>query len=219
MNAPLIPPVPRSRMHARALELLPQLHPEDQRKFLKKFKTESPLQAAHSTRELLVGIFLKENGLTPRHEIQLEGKSPDWPAYDNDNNLVAIFDQLTLHQVRELDDEINASLRASQGWVGWMPDSTERLYAKTLDKASKYADLAASLSTPYVVSVFFDVNVAIDSHEVTEALEKAHGGGVFAACPHLSGVLVSSERWGKYAFQYLPNLRTERPFSLRNLEV
>ena len=219
MNTSLPQQAPMSRMHARALELLPLLHTEDQRKFLKKFRTESPLQAAHSVRELLVGIFLKENDLLPRHEVELEGKTPDWAVYRNDNTLTALVDQLTVHQLRELDDEINASLRSGRGWVGWMPDSTLRLYDKTYEKACRYAALTESLSVPYVVSVFFDVNVAIDEHEIDEALCKLHGGGVFAACPHLSGVVVSSERRGKYSFQYTRNQHAIRPLSLKDLQV
>ena len=219
MNAPPARPPPMSRMHARALELLPLLHVDDQRKFLKKFKTESAVQAAHSTRELFVGIFLKQNGFAPRHEVVLEGKTPDWAVYDNADDLVALVDQLTLHQVRELDDEINASLRAARSWVGWMPDNTGRLYEKVHDKASRYATLSESLSLRYIVSVFFDLNVAIDDNEVEDALERLHGGGVFAACPHLSNVVVSSERWGKYAFRCIPNHRALRPLTLRNFDV
>lgn len=205
-------------MHARALELLPELHQDDQRKFLKKLKTEPPLQAAHTVRELLLGVFFKQSGMAPRHEFVIEGKTPDWTLFESEN-VIAIADQITLHQTQILNDEINSSLRNGQGWVGWVPDSTERLYQKVLEKAEKYADLVASLSKPYAVSAFIDVNVALEPDEVANALKVMHGGGVFASCPHLSGVLVSSERWGKYLFQYTANERAGHAFRLRDLEV
>ena len=208
-----------SKMKTRALELLPALEAGDQRVFLKKFKTESALQAAHSVRELLLGVFLKRNAFTPRHEVEFGGKTPDWALYDDDGHLTGLVDQLTLHQVRELDDEINASLRKGSSWVGWVPGNTQRIYEKLSEKASRYSALSESMAIAYVVSVFFELNVAVDDHEVHEALENLHGGGVFSAYPSLSGVLVSSERWGKYIFRYIPNPQALRPLALTDAEV
>ena len=212
-------PSQMSKMQTRALELLPELEADDQRVFLKKFKTESALQAAHSTRELLLGAFLRRSGFTPRHEVEFGGKTPDWALYDDDSRLTGLVDQFTLHQVRELDDEINASLRQRNPWVGWVPGNTQRIYEKINEKASRYSALSESMAIAYVVSVFFELNVAVDDHEVHNALEKLHGGGVFSACPNLSGLLVSSERWGKYIFRYIPNPQALRPLALNDAEV
>lgn len=172
-----------SRMQARALELLPALEAGDQRVFLKKFKTESTLQAAHSVRELLLGVFLKQSGFTPRHEVEFGGKTPDWALYDEGGNLTGLVDQLTLHQVRALDDEMNASLRHGSSWVGWVPENTQRIYDKISEKASRYSALSESMALAYVVSVFFDLNVAVDDHEVHEALKNLHGGGRILCLP------------------------------------
>ena len=205
MNPPLEAPRQVSRLKARALDLLPLLARADQGKFLKKFKSEDSQQAAHSARELFLGVFLLNNGFKVRYEALIGANTPDWGIFREDGTLAAAVDQLTFHQAAESDHEMNAAFRSGYPWVGWVPDNTPRLYQKLVEKSEKYTPLAVSLRIPIVVGLFSDFFAAVERDELHEALFRAYGGGVFRNCTALSGVIFSQEFSGTYHFEYILN--------------
>lgn len=200
---------------AKIKSLLPLLHADDQRKFLKKFKVEASEQKAHTFRELILGAFFARNGLRARYEIRLDGKTPDWLLYDTSGNVDAVVDQVTFHQARVLDDQMNSSMSNSQPWVGWLPDNTDRLYQKIQEKAEKYERLAKARSASSVIAVFADINASVELDEMQDALSSAHGGGLFSHVPSLSGVLLFTEASGSYTFHFFQSPHsTQSPFTV-----
>lgn len=205
MTRPLAPPPRNSRIARRIEELLPLLSTEEQRKFRRRFRTESPEQANHTFRELLLGVYLLGSGFAVRYDHSLGGKTPDWVLFDADGVHRGLVDQTTFHQTRELDDEIIQTLRRGEAWVGWLPDNATRLYQKLHAKAEVYAELSRELSIPNVVAVFFEFNADVEEDEVHEVLFKLHGGGLFKHAPSLSGVISFREQSGTYSFRYALN--------------
>ena len=203
-----------TRLRSRAIELLPLLRVEDQSKFLKKFRSESAQQAAHSTGELFVGVFLLKNGFRPHHEVEVQGQTPDWVLFREDNSIEALVDQFTFHQGAEIEGEQTLAMQTMTAWVGWVPDNTPRLYQKLLAKAEHYSTTAESVSAPLIVAVFSHFFAAVDRDELQEVLFRAYGGGIFEVCKQLSGVILSQESCGQYAFEYIPNPQALRPIHL-----
>lgn len=219
MNTSATPEVKNARLKARALELLPMLSSEDQRKFRRKFESESAHQAAHSARELFLGIFLRKNGFVVKYEIPVMARTPDWAILNDDSSIQAIVEQLTFHQVPGLDKEMNIAILSGQEWVDWMPDNTPRLYQKLHEKADRYASIADAAGVAYLIAVFADFFAAVDREQLDEALFKAYGGGVYADRPSLSGVIFCQESNGRYAFEYIPNPSASRPLLVVGCQV
>ena len=219
MSLPYGPLAGNTRISARINQLLPLLAAEDQRKFLKKFRNEADEQAAHTFRELILGVFLLKNGLLARYEVLLDGKKPDWILYDSDGKLPALVDQLSFHQAKQIDEQMNQALRAGSSCCGWLPDNAPRLYQKLLAKAEAYEQLTNEHAASNIVSIFGDFNAAVESDELAEALHKSHGGGVFAKAPWLSGVIYFQENSGTYAFQYFANPDALRPLFIAGAQV
>lgn len=214
MTYQIAPLAGNSRVNERIHELLPLLVEQDQRKFVKKFKAESAEQAGHTFRELVLGAFLLKQGFAARHEVLLDGKTPDWVIYSTSGHLVAVVDQITFHQARALDDEINSALRAGETWEGWLPDNTPRLYQKLHAKAQAYQALSKVYSAAYIVAMFADFNASVDSDEFNDALYRAYDGGVFAHNSNLTGVIYFTEAGGQYPFKYFSN-----PHSHHSLQI
>jgi len=208
------PSIGNTRIRARIDQLLPLLAEEDQRKFIRKFQQEPSEQAAHTFRELICGVFLLKNGFRARYEVLLGGKTPDWIAYEIDGKIAAVVDQLTFHQAKLIDDEMNNSTRNGSPWTGWLPNNVDRLYQKVQEKAEAYDRLATIHSAANIVSIFGDINAAIYTDEIEDALHKAYGGGVFARNPSLSGVILFHENCGNYHFMYFEN-----PHALRRIFI
>ncbi len=219
MSLPLTVLARNPRINRRIHELLPLLAKVDQQKFLKKFKTEAPGQAAHSFRELILGAFLLNNGFNARHEVLIHGKTPDWVLYTDSGAVAAVVDQVTLHQMRSLDDEMNSALRTGQPWAGWLPDNVDRIYQKVQEKAQRYESLARSASIPFVVAMFGDIKASIEVDELEDALRTVHGGGVFTLLNFLSGLIYFDEQHGTYKFRYFENQHSVCPLAVSGGEV
>jgi hypothetical protein len=202
------------RVNDRIHELLALLCTEDRKKFLRKFNSEDNEQSHHTFRELLIGAYLLKNCLNARYDQVVQDKTPDWSVREESGELSGLVEQLTFHQARELDHAMNATLRAGQTWVGWVPSAAERIYQKVLSKAEVYEKLANSLSVPYIITLFADFAAAVEIDEIHDACLKLNGGGVFSAANHLSGVVFFEENKGKYEFQYIPNPHAPRPIYL-----
>jgi hypothetical protein len=214
MNQPYGPLAGNSRISARINQLLPLLDEEDQRKFLKKFRNEAAEQAAHTFRELVLGAFLLKNGFIARYEMVLGGKTPDWLLYGSAGQVQAVVDQLTFHQAKQIDDEMNQALRAGSAGSWWLPDNTDRLYQKLYAKAETYEKLATQHAAASLVSVFGDVNAVVEQDELEDTLHRAHGGGIFARTPWLSGVIYFQEQAGSYDFSYFSNPSALHPLHI-----
>ena len=219
MNLPYGPLAGNSRISLRINQLLPLLAEEDKRKFLKRFRSEAGEQAAHTFRELVLGIFLLKNGFLARYEVLIEGKTPDWTLYGDNNEVLAVVDQLTFHQAREVNDEINQAVSAGSLWCGWLPDNVSRLYQKVVAKAETYEKLVNQLAASSIVSVFGDTNAVVEPDELEEVLTKAYDGGVFTHAPWLSGVVYFQEAGGVYDFKYLSNPSATRPLYVAEGQV
>ena len=208
-----------TQLRSRAMELLPRLRAEDQSKFLKKFRSENAQQAAHSTGELFVGVFLLKNGFRPQHEVAVQGQTPDWVLFREDNSIEGLVDQFTFHQSAEIESKQNLAMQSMTAWADWVPDNTPRLYQKLLAKAEHYSAMAESVPAPLVVAVFSHFFAAVERDELQEVLFRAYGGGIFESCKQLSGVLLSQESGGQYAFEYFQNPQALRPIHLLGCTV
>jgi hypothetical protein len=178
---------------------------EDARKFVKKFRNDSPIQSTHTFRELLVGAYLMNLGLNAKYEKNIQGKTPDWSVWTIEWDLVAIIEQMTFNQSRELKDEITTTLKSGQIWTGWIPPNVDRLFQKLQEKSEKYEPIAASLRIPYIVAIFSDFMSSIDQEELQEVLFKVHDGGIFRRFKELAGILFFEESAANYEFTYLQN--------------
>ena len=99
-------------------------------------------------------------------------------------------------------------------WVGWLPDNVGSLYQKLHAKAETYEKLVTHHGAASIVSIFGDMNAAVETDELEEALYEAYGGGLFAKTPSLSGVIYFQENAGIYGFRYFNNSA-----SLRTLHI
>ena len=219
MNLPYCHLAGNTRINARINQLLPLLAAEDRRKFLKKFRSEAGEQAAHTFRELLLGVFLLKNGFIAHYEVLIDGKTPDWLLYVSDGKLLAVVDQLTFHQAKQIDDEMNQAVRAGSSWSGWLPDNAGRLYQRLQAKAEVYERLTTQHAAANIVAIFGDISAVVEPDELEEVLHRSYGGGVFAKAPWLSGVIYFQEAAGRYPFQYFANPVALRPLFIAENQV
>jgi len=219
MNPIYGPHVRNLRVIARITQLLPLLEQEDQRKFQKKFRSESAEQVTHTFRELVLGAFLLNSGFIARYEVEVSNKTPDWLLHGVGGEVLAVIDQLTFHQSRELDDEMNRTVRAGSAGAWWLPDNGSRLYQKLHAKAETYEALATQLKASSVVAIFGDAKAVVETDELQDVLQIAYGGGLFANAPWLSGVLYFEEAHGNYNFRYFKNSAAVRPLSIADGEI
>lgn len=205
-----------ARVNSRIHECLEMLFEEDARKFVKKFRHDPSDQSAHTFRELLVGAYLVGQRLKARYDKQVLGKTPDWSSLDNSDTVVGVIEQMTFHQTRTIEIDIENALRAGTSWTGWLPSNVDRLFQKLHEKAERYDAIATTLQVPYVVAIFGDGAASVDRDELDEVLFKAHNGGAFSQFTVLSGVLFFEESAGQYTFTYIENPDAFRTMKLGN---
>jgi hypothetical protein len=210
-NSPL---VPNLEVNRQICELLATLAADDKRKFLKKFQREKSTQISHTLRELQLGSYLRTLGLDARYEYLVKGKTPDWVILDKSANILAIVDQLTFHQAREIDDQMNAACATGDSWTGWLPDNDNRLYQRIAEKAERYERLACDLGAALIVSIYGDIGAVVEAEEVNNALFSAFGGGVFSRVTSLSGVILFQTRSIAHEFRYFQNPDATRKLAL-----
>jgi len=196
MDLPRLDPDEYGNGHLQGL--VRKVHPDDALSFVKKLTTQ-PLSARfHTYRELLIGVYLLEQGLDVRYEQTLGGQTPDWHLDALGNRQEEIFDVFTLHQRREKDIEMTQSIAAYGRWAGWITVPPDHIYRKLTDKAGQYNDLATRYGVPMVLSPFVEFTASIDPNEMHHVLFERHGGW-FATVPAVSGVLYS--RMNNFEFQ------------------
>jgi hypothetical protein len=192
----------------RALSYLSE---RDQSTFRKKFSEQSvnEHQAMHTFRELLVGVFMVQQGHLARYEPIIDGLTPDW-RFQRDGCGMFIADVVNLHVERDIEAQINQALDQGHAWFGAIPDQSQRLHSSLWDKAIKYKNLAAKKSVPYVVFIFGWTTAVVQSQQIEQCL--LHAEGLFRVYPTLSGVYHMYERGNclqdrtaGYRFDYYPN--------------
>jgi hypothetical protein len=183
-------------VQATILRALSYLSERDQAAFRKKFKEqkEDEQQAMHTFRELLVGVFMAQQGYHLRYEPKIDGLTPDW-HFQHDEWGAGIADVVNLHVERSIEQQIDGALDQGQTWSGAIPDQSQRLRGRLREKAEKYDNLAAQKSVPYVVFIFGWLNAVVESQQVEQCL--LHADGLFTEFPTLSGIYHMRERMDK----------------------
>ena len=88
--------------------------------------------------------------------------------------------------------------------MNWQEPNHDRLYYSIQRKANTYKTMADEYSVPYVIAVFSEFTAAVNLDELGQCLFDKEFG-LFASYPVISGVLFFEERFGRYAFTYMPN--------------
>ena len=189
---------------------------EDQQRFVKKLR-EQPHdsdQIMHTFRELILGAYLSLRGFRVRHEYSVESKTPDWCVLDKRSAVVGIAELVNFHIDAVTESEIAKQIQAKGIAVYWQDenkDNVERLYYCIQDKMQQYQALINKLRVPYIIGIFLDFKVVVDSEELSACLY-SNDTGLFQMYRHVSGVLYFEENAGQYLFRYEQN-----PNALRDL--
>ncbi len=192
---------------------------KDRRKFVRKFREQphDEYQVMHTLRELILGAFLASKGFLVCHDLEIEGKTPDWVILDAQESPVGIVELINFHVDRHTEMDIEKQLKHPDPMstvdtahgpipvaVYWQKPNKERLYQRIEEKANKYERLAENNKLPYVVSVFGELRAAVKKEELHQCLFEDHGG-LLAQWPTLSGVLFFEESNGTYVFDFIEN--------------
>jgi hypothetical protein len=186
---------------------------EDARGFVKLF-AEQPHdgeQVVHTFRELILGAFLCREGFPARHDVLIDGQTPDWTVMAP--NPTGIVELVNFHIDKVTEDEIRATMASRGSWAGWPGSNVDRLYDRIWAKAGTYRELRQRRGIPYVIGVFATFTAFVTMDEVLECLHHPEHG-LFGMYPDLSGVLYFEEGGGRYFFEYIPNPKAERPWHL-----
>lgn len=192
------------RINSRIYEMFEQIDPTDVPVFVRKFRSERDEQRFHTFRELVVGSHLRVNGMAARYAQQIFGKTPDWVIYETQRRVEEVVDVVSLHQRKETETDMVATLLTGAVWAGWVTIPPDHLYAKVEQKANSYADLAGKLRVPYTVFLFGEFLASVDREEVEHVLY-THHGGLFASLPTLAGLAYFTESSGVYKYWYFAN--------------
>lgn len=192
---------------------------EDQQRFVKKFR-EQPHdsdQIMHTFRELILGAYLSSRGFRVRYECSVECKTPDWCILDNRSAVVGIAELVNFHIDALTESNIAEQTRAKPSVVFYWRDknknNVERLSYSIQDKMQKYHALTETLRVPYIIGIFLDFKVVVDTEELRACLYP-NDTGLFQMYRHVSGVLYFEENTGQYLFRYEQN-----PNALRKIEL
>ena len=196
-------------INRRIYDLLAQLHPEDVRAFVRKFRADSDTQNFHTFRELILGVRLRSKGCNARYGHRIAGRTPDWSILAPDGSPSEVIDVVTLHQRRAKDIEIGTSIASDSIWSGWITIPPNHLLSKLEAKANTYSGLAEHINLPYVLAAFSEFTASIDPPEVHHVLHELYGG-LFSKSPWLSGVIFFREQNGVYEFTHFPNPHASR---------
>lgn len=174
----------------RALSYLSE---RDQIVFRKKLKeqSEDEHQVMHTFRELLVGVFLAQQGYTPCYEPRLDGLTPDW-QFQHDGRNECIADVVNFHIEQKIEAQIDSAFDEHRSWAGEIPDQTQRLHFSLWQKAGKYKNLVSQKNVPYVVFVFGWMQAVVQPEQIDQCLLSSDG--LFNEYPSLSGVYHMRER-------------------------
>ncbi len=202
-----------SRVNAAIYRCFEYITEDDARAFVKKF-AEQPHdqpQVMHTFRELIVGAFLCRERFPARHDIEIDGQTPDWSVMDPD--VTGVIELVNFHIDKATENEIGKAMAHRGAWAGWPGSNVDRLYDRIWAKAATYKELRERRSIPYVVGVFGTFTACTTMDEVEECLIHSEHG-LFRLYPDLSGVLYFDESSGRYRFQYLSNPTAARPWAI-----
>jgi hypothetical protein len=193
----------------RIYESFEQLDAADVRRFVKKFNAEKDPHRFHTYRELLIGAHLRRRGWNARYEQRVGVNTPDWAVVDQAGSVIEVVDVVTLHQRRVTESAISTAVAKHKLWTGWLTVPNGHIYSKLEAKASAYARLTESAQVPFTIAAFGEFTASIEPEDVREVCN-VHAGGMFSACPFVSGVIFFRERAGQYRFSYFANPTADR---------
>lgn len=182
---------------------------EDEQKFVKRFREQPPTsdQIMHTVRELILGAYLCASDFIVRYDYVIDKQTPDWCILNEMSKVVGIVELANFHIDQTTEHEIEKKRQTGSMAIYWRDanrDNVARLYECIWKKAQAYRTLVHDLKLPYIIAVFADFRVAIDSEEIDLCLfdEKT---GLFGLYPEISGVLYFEESSGRHLFRYTNN--------------
>lgn len=178
---------------------------DDERKFMKNFREHDDTQIMHTFRELLLGAFLKSNGLNVTYDYRIEDKKPDWCILNVSSDIIGIVELINFHIDKITENAIIKKHKTGEPFCAWIPTNNKRLYSSLQEKADKYKHIAQKKKIPYVVALFCTNSACLDADEINECLFKDYNGGIYKHCDFFSGLLYFEESAGEYNFHYIQN--------------
>ena len=111
----------------------------------------------HTFRELIFGSYLARRGCRVR-PYQVYGKqTPDWSAFGERGDLIALIDVMTFHPLEAVESEIRRNL--DQGKPACpkidLDKLSQKFFSRLKDKCTAYTELVRSRNVPYLVACFF----------------------------------------------------------------
>jgi hypothetical protein len=178
----------------------------DQRKFVKEFRHQphDQDQVMHTFRELILGAYLASRGLKVSYHRRIDGKTPDWIILNDDASPKAIVELTNFHIDRTTEDDIKLQVRDKGSACYWVQPNNARLYQRIQEKSDNYRELIKKYNVAYVVAIFSEFTAGLKREQLHQCLFQDYGG-LFSACPTLSGVLFFKESAGSYVFEFIEN--------------
>jgi hypothetical protein len=174
----------------------------------------------HTFRELIFGSYLARRGCRIRPYIKYGEDEPDWSAYDEHENLIALMDVVSFHPLKEVESEIGKEL--AQGKPArinldsrYLDKLSKKFFDRLQEKCTCYRELVQSEEVPCLVACFFTFDNWLDEETeriITENLHSA-SSGFFR---DKTGVQCYPDVSGLVTF-YEPNLQFLPPDSVATL--
>ncbi len=210
-------------------ECFQYIHSSDVQRYKKEFQSQphDQDQVLHTFRELLFGSYLARNGWKIRAYQKIDGKTPDWAVFGDSDDLRAIIDVVNLHADKSTDDRAKTLLKQGKPAPLSADEAADskRVYDSIKSKCTTYRELVESRKIPYIIGLFPQFNIAIDSSHVSGNLYLPPTGLFLSeelgGYPNVSGLAFLSEKasvddhdslWSGYQFEYFPNPYARRPF-------
>jgi hypothetical protein len=193
---------------------------DDEQKFVNKFKEQphESEQIMHTVRELILGAYLGSCGFKVKYDNKINNQTPDWSILDDTFTPCCIIELVNFHIDKTTESDIELQKQAKRIALYWRDgnkDNTNRLYERLRHKSDVYQRLIEKIQLPYVIAIFGDIRVTIDTEEVQSCLFNKDYG-LFSLYPNDSGVLYFEEHFGRYSFYYFRNPNCQRPFDISN---
>src|SRR5271166_3098835 len=113
----------------------------------------------HTFRELIFGSYLSRTGCRVRPYQEYNGDKPDWSAFGERGDLLALIDVMNFHPLQAVEAEIRRDLAKGDLARPKIDIDVEKLsekFCKRLqEKCTAYTGLVQSLNVPYLVACFF----------------------------------------------------------------
>ncbi len=209
---------------------------EVERRLRAQSRAEDHGEFLHTFRELIFGSYLARRGCRVRPYQQYDGGryEPDWSAYDEHENIIAIIDIFSFHPpqsvesqiLKELDQGKSAKIALDKRYLDKL---SQKLFSNLYDKCTCYTDLVRSANVPYLVACFFAFDASYEEETNAIILEnlQSMSSGFFRGkagvhCyPDVSGLVTFHEPnllffppdsvATLYAFDYYWNPHADRP--------